>query len=344
MKKISREFKIGLIVLLSAALLVLGFNYLKGINLFEEQRTFFAIYGNVDGLQPSNPVLLQGLKVGLVKQVRFHPDGSGRIEVEFLIDDPNVNLPSDTRAKIFTSDFFGSKAIDILPGASMVMADSKDTLRSEVEEDLTTTIKNEFEPLKAKINELTSGIDVIVTNLKTVFEDDATQGLPQVFASLQRTMETLEATAEKLDATVADNRSSINGIINNVNAISANIRDNNDELNAIVRNVSQLSDSLAQLNVNQTIRKADAAMGSLAEVMQKVENGEGSLGLLVSSDSLHNEVVRTNQELQLLINDIYENPWRYIHVSIFGKRERDRFSRRDEQRILDVVEEAEKDN
>jgi len=78
--------------------------------------------------------------------------------------------------------------------------------------------------------------------------------------------------------------------------------------------------------------------------MQKVENGEGSLGLLVSSDSLHNEVVRTNQELQLLINDIYENPWRYIHVSIFGKREKDRFSRRDEQRILDVVEEAEKDN
>lgn len=341
MKKASREFKIGLIILASAALLVLGLNFLKGINLFEEQRTFYAIYGNVDGLQPSNPVLLQGLKVGLVKNVAFHADGSGRIEVEFLIDDQNVNLPNDTEAKIFTSDFFGSKAIEILPGTSLVMADSQDTLRSQVEEDLTTAIKNEFEPLKAKINELTSGIDVIVTNLKTVFESDATQGLPEVFASLQRTMQTLEQTAVKIDETVADNRTNINGIIQNVQSISSNIKANNDELNNIIQNVGSLSDSLAQLNIQQTIRKADRAMTSLANVMSKVENGEGSLGLLVTSDSLHNEVVETNQELQLLINDIYENPWRYIHVSIFGKREKDRFSRRDKERIRELATDPE---
>lgn len=340
MKNLSREFKIGLIILASLVLLVIGLNYLKGINLFQAQRNYFANYERIDGLTGSNPVLLRGHKIGLVKDIQFHPDGSGRIQVEFLINDDNVNIPSDTRAVIFTSDFFGSKAINIVPGRNLIMADPGDTLSSDLEEDLTQTIKNEFEPLSAKITELTQGIDVIVTNLKTVFESEETQGLPQVFASLQRTMESLEQTALKVDGAVETNTATINSILVNIDAISGNLKDNNDELSNIISNVETLSDSLAAINVNQTIRKADQAMASLNEVVQKVNNGEGSMGLLLNSDSLHNEVLATNEELQYLINDIYENPWRYLHVSIFGKREKNRFSRKDQDQMRNIADEV----
>ena len=187
MKKVSREFKIGAIVIVSCALLFVGVNYLKGINIFQDQRNFYAIYENIDGLGESNPVVLNGFKIGMVSQVGLHPDGSGDLVVEFVVNDPNLKIPNDTRAKIFTSDLFGSKAVELEMGESMIFADDGDTLASNIEQDLAQAIQAELAPLKQKVDELTAGIEVIVTNLQAVFSDEATQGLPQVFESLQRT-------------------------------------------------------------------------------------------------------------------------------------------------------------
>ncbi|MCB0760726.1 MAG: MCE family protein [Flavobacteriales bacterium] len=339
-KFVSREFKIGAVVIIGLALLFLGVNYLKGINLFEEQRTFFAVYPNIDGLDESNPVVLNGFKVGLVKNIDLHPDGSGKLLVEIIVNDKTLKVPDDSRAQIFTSDFFGSKAIRLILGSSLVMAETDDTLQSGVEEDLTKAIRKELEPLKQKTDEMIAGIEEIIDNLNLVFKDDAIQGLPRAFESLQRSLATLENASLGIESLIDENRHKVGDIFDNVESITANIEKNNAQLENIITNFSSISDSLAQTNLKSTILKADRAMGDLASMVDKIERGEGTLGMLIQSDSLHNALIDTNDELQKLVDDIYENPWRYIHVSIFGKKQDKKYSKKEMEQIRELVDEA----
>jgi phospholipid/cholesterol/gamma-HCH transport system substrate-binding protein len=343
-KAISREFRIGAVVLFSIALLFLGVNYLKGINLFEEQCSFFAVYPNIDGLDESNPVVLNGYKVGLVKNIQLLSDGSGLLLVEILVNDKTLKVPDDSKAQIVTSDFFGSKAIRLQLGHSLVMAENSDTLSGDIEVDLTKAIRKELEPLKQKTDQMIAGIEEIIDNLNEVFKADATQGLPKAFLSLQRSMETLESASIGLEGMISENRVKLGSIFDNVASITGNIENNNAQLENVIRNFSAISDSLAQSNIKQTIFKADKAMGDLADMVAKVERGEGSLGLLIQSDSLHNALIDTNEELQTLVDDIYENPWRYIHVSIFGKKQEKRYSKKELARIRELVDEAIQEN
>ncbi len=338
MKGVSKEFKIGTIVLISLVLLVVGVNYLKGISLFINQRTFYAVYENVDGLGPANPVVLNGFKVGQVKHVGFHPKGDGSLLVSFMIDKDELNVPLNTKARIISSDFFGSKAIELLLGDSSVLALKNDTLPSEIEMSIAEAVRIELVPLKKKTDQLIQGVDDILINLQAFFEDDATQGLPKVFESLQRTMENLEKTSYRLDNTIASNSTTLTSIFNNVDSITDNLRANNAQISNIVRNLDAVTDSLARVDLAATLNKADQALGDFAEVMDKVNNGDGSIAMLLNTDSLHQSLIQTNLEVQYLINDLYMNPWRYVSVSVFGKKPKDQLSKKELKQIQEIVD------
>ncbi len=339
MKGVSKEFKIGIIVIVSLVLLVIGINYLKGINLFIQQRSFYSVYENVDGLGPSNPVVLNGFKVGQVSNVDFHPSGDGSLVVKFNIDQKELKIPSDSKAKIFSSDFFGSKAIELIMGDSAIYAENGDTLDSEIQVGLAEAVRIELIPLKNKTDQLIEGVDDILENLKQVFDDDATKGLPKVFESLQRTMETLEKTTLRLDTTVARNSSTIDGIFDNVYSITDNLEKNNEKLSNIITNFDAVSDSLARLELSATLQKADSALSTFAEVATKINDGDGTISMLLNNDTLHTALLQTNEEVQYLINDLYMNPWRYVNVSIFGKKQKSKFSKRELKQLRDLVDE-----
>ncbi len=339
MSGVSKEFKIGSIVIVSITLLVLGMNYLKGVNLFASQRKFSAVYSNIDGLGPSNPVILNGFKIGQVQKVGFHSSGNGSLVATFSVDQKELKIPSDTKARIISSDFFGSKAIELMIGASGMEAANGDTLDSEIQMGLAEAVRIELIPLKKKTDELIEGVDDILTNLKSVFADDATQGLPKVFESLQRTMNNLESTTAALDGTIRENRSSLDGIFSNVLSITDNLEANNTKLSNIINNFNSISDSLAKIELAATIKKADKTLADVSSIMDKVNSGEGTLGMLINNDTLHTSLLETNKEVQFLINDLYMNPWKYVHVSIFGKKPEEKFSRQELEQLRDLIDE-----
>lgn len=338
MNKVSKEFKIGLIFVAGIAVLIVGVNYLKGVNLFEKQNSYYGIYENVDGLAISNPVVLNGFKVGQVSKINFVSPGNGSLLVTFTINENDLAIPSDSKARIISSDFFGSKAIDLVFGESPVVAEPGDTLHSEIEVGLAEAVRVELKPLKNKTDQLIKGVDDILANLNAVFDADATKGLPLAFESLQRTMETLEKTSITLNATVEENRANMGAIFTNVESITRNLKNHNEDLSAIMTNFNQISDSLAQINFAATVNKVDNAMGDFAEAMEKVNNGEGTIGQLMNNDSLHTELVESNQELQYLLNDLYMNPWRYVHVSIFGKKPKEKYSKKELKQLRELID------
>ncbi len=339
MAKISQEFRVGTLVVAGIVLLILGVNFLKGFNPFRSSQVMHAKYDKIDGLAVSNPVLINGFKVGQVTEVKFAKSGTGELVVSFELDQGNIPLTKDTKARIFSSDLFGTKAIELIVGQSSEYALPGDTLADEIEMGIADAVRVELMPLKNKTDQLIDGVDDILENLKAVFEADATLGLPTAFESIQRTVESLEQTSLKLDGMVAENRATLNSIFKNVDAVTGTLKNHNDDLANVMENFSQISDSLAAVNFAQTLTKVDQVLTDFASITDKIERGEGSLGLLIQSDSLHNGLVESNEQLQYLLNDLYLNPWRYVNVSVFSKKNEKKLSDKEMNRLRDLIDE-----
>lgn len=333
-----KELKIGILVLLGAGILILGVNYLKGFNPLGSGTEFHAIYNRVDGLAVSNPVIVNGFKVGQVASINFDARGNGALHVTFLIDEPNLQLTQGTTARIVSNDLFGTKAIDLIAGRGAGLAQTGDTLTADIEMGIAESVKQELIPLRQRTDQLIAGVDEILLNLQTVFQDSATQGLPKAFESIQRTMQNLESTSKTLDVTVAENRTALKGIIDNMESLTGFVNSQQGALSNALGNFSQISDSLAELQLSTTLRRADQSVAELNRLLSGLNAGEGSLGKLLKSDSLHDGLVATNKEMQYLINDLYLNPQRYVRVSVFGGREKRNWSKKELERLQRLID------
>ncbi len=314
--KLSKEFKIGIIVTVALALLYWGVNFLKGKDIFSNERIFVAVYNDVAGLEKTNPVTINGLRVGQVRDMTFTVDGEARVVVQLVLKN-QIDIPANSTAKIISSDLLGSKAVEIRLGNSPELALPGDTLVSEVEVSIKDEVNRQLQPLKAKAENLMGSIDTVLTMLQSVFSTDNTDNFAKSVKSIANSFENLESTTGTLDTLITDQKSRMEKIFENIESITLNLRNNEDELNNIIANFSSVSDSLAKIQFAQTMSRVDKTMAELAGISGKINRGEGSLGMLVNNDSLYIELEKTSRDLNLLLEDIRLNPKKYVRFSVF---------------------------
>lgn len=317
--KIRREIKIGALFILALAAFIWGFNYLKGTNLFYNRLILYAVYDDIGGLTSANPIYIKGMKVGQVHKVYFEGEGSTRIIAKMMID-ADVRIPINSVARIHSFDIMGSKAIELRFGDSPIFAQSEDTLTSDVQASLQEEVNKQVQPIKHKAEELLSSLDTLVTALQAVFDDRARSNLGQSFESIKLTIRSLEHTSYTFDTLIQTEKRRMAIILENIESISTNLRSSNEEIANTIRNISSISDSLAASNIKQTFTHIENSLNRLGSVMDKVENGEGSLGLLINDPGLYNELEVASRELNQLLEDMKLNPGRYVHFSVFGSR------------------------
>jgi phospholipid/cholesterol/gamma-HCH transport system substrate-binding protein len=320
--KISKEAKIGAVVSLAIALLVWGLNFLKGENIFSNKKDYYAIYSRIDGLTEGNAVQVNGYKVGRVSNVAFHPDQSGHVVVMFSLSGNAIHLPVDSRAKIFSSDLLGSKAVELIIGRDTTYLNSGDTLISEIEMNLQESVNRQIAPLKKKTEELISSIDSAVIIVQHILNEEARENLGQGFESIKRSFAKFESAANNLDELVGENKEKINDIFTKIQGIAGTLNRNNKALQNVIRNFSSISDSLVKADVASTFENANKAMLDASQIMDKINAGEGSIGLLVNNDSLYNNLDAVAADLDKLVKDINEHPKKYVHFSIFGRKDK----------------------
>ncbi|MFM2228193.1 MAG: hypothetical protein RL664_1536, partial [Bacteroidota bacterium] len=165
-KKARNEVVIGAVVIVILALVYFGVSFLKGVNIFSTQTRYYAVYDEIGGLEVSSPVIINGFKIGIVKSIELESNGSGRLVVEVVLNNADVAVPKDSQLKIYDSDFFGGKAIQIVLGDSSVMANTKDTLVAVLEKGLAETLKNEIDPIKQKSTEIFQHVDSVLASLQ----------------------------------------------------------------------------------------------------------------------------------------------------------------------------------
>jgi phospholipid/cholesterol/gamma-HCH transport system substrate-binding protein len=293
-----------------------GFNFLKGNDVFVRERVFYASYDNVNGLVSSNPVVINGMRVGQVSKLYFHPDMSGRIIAELSINS-NFPLPDNSVARIFSSDLMGSKAIDLRLGNSPVNALSGDTLTTSIEASLMAEVNAQVAPIKHKAEALISSLDSLVVIVQTILNEDSKENLKQSLQNISLTFKNLENTTANIDTIVTGERKRIAAILRNVELITRNFEKNSDELNRIMKNATTFSDSLAASNIAATIRNADKSLNELAQILDRLKRGEGTAGMLLQNDTLYFELEKSAAELNKLLEDVRLNPKRYVKISLF---------------------------
>lgn len=297
---------VGALAAVTITLLLLGFNFLKGEEVFSTTTDYNVTYEDAMGLQNSSAVLYKGIKVGTVRKVQLREDKAGII-VQFYVND-KVKLTKGSTAKLVTTDLFNTRAIELSLGDAVEVLAKNDTLFGEVDPGLIDKLSVELSPLLNDIRLILVNVDSITASID--------------HKSLRNTLRNIEGTTASLDAMLNDKNSNFNQILSHVASISKNLNDNNEILSAAMANVHAITDSLAKADLTNTIAQARNALAETALILQKVNNSEGSLGLFVNDKVLYDNLVLTSDNLDKLLIDMKTNPKRYVHFSLFGKKDK----------------------
>lgn len=317
--KIRKETKIGILLLVAVAVAYAGVSYLKGIHVFAKPTIYYGVYEKINGLNASNPVVVNGYKVGQVKSIDLIDGKKGKLLVTLMIYE-DIQLPKDSRAVLRSSDLLGSMQVQLQLGKSNVYAMSGDTLTPDIEGDLVDEVNEQIRPIKIKAESLISSVDSVIKVVEVILNAQSQNNIIESFSGINNAIASLERTAFQIDTIVREERDRVSAIFENVQNLSKVMSNNTEELENIIKNFSALSDTLAKADIASTITNANEAMEEVQTIVAKINNGEGTLGMLINDEELYRKLEKATENMDHLVEDIRVNPNRYLHFSVFGRK------------------------
>ena len=306
--KLSRELKTGIIVIGGILLFIMGFSFLKSSPIFDNSKTFYAVYPNVGGLQPGTSVSINGFNVGKVNDIRFL-DEKGNLLVTFTVGN-DFKFSKNSIVELYDTGIIGGKGLQIRPVFDATgIAQSGDTLVTETRPGITDLAQEKLTPLVRKFESAISDADSVLINVNSVLDVKTKKELKEVIGGLNHLIVSLNGSAASLNQLLDGNKDKLESSIKNFEILTTNF--------------AKLSDSLNTAGLGRTLASLESTMASLNKVTQKIENGDGTLGLLMNDKELYDNLNSSTRELDLLLQDFRLNPKRYVNVSVFGKKQKD---------------------
>jgi phospholipid/cholesterol/gamma-HCH transport system substrate-binding protein len=265
----------------------------------------------------ANSVTVSGLNIGQVSDIYFNGNNTDQVIVEFAVSG-DIQIPSNSTARIYSSDLLGTRGIEILMGNSKDLAEHGDTLQSAIQMSIQEEVSDMVQPIMRKAGNMMSSVDSVITAIGDVFNMKTRENLIRSVESLKNTIANIESSTTTIDTLITSQKGRLSNILFNIESISSNLRENNDNLTRIIANTAQITDTIAKAKLSQTMNSLNKSIEDLSFATSKISKGEGSLGLLISDDKLYNELESSSRELNLLLEDIRLNPKRYVSFSIFG--------------------------
>ena len=300
--KLSYEIKTGILVLTGIILFIIGFSYLKSNDVFITDRIFYAVYDDVEGVSKGTPVTISGFNVGSVQDIEFYKNSS-KLLLKFRVEN-EFNFSSESIAQIYETGLIGGKAVAVIPKYGNELARSGDTLKSDIAPGLTELVNDRLSPLQDKIESMVVSADSVLISLNAVLNTEAKLEIQSTIENFSSTVADLKTSAGTLDEILDNNKNQINNIISNVNQTSnelAGLSGSFSDLSIVISNLSESSENIDK-------------------IISEISEGEGSLNKLVFDDALINSLDAASKNINLLIKDLRLNPKRYVHFSLFGKK------------------------
>ncbi|MBQ2387155.1 MAG: MCE family protein [Bacteroidales bacterium] len=303
------EIKIGIVGFGILLLLFFGIKFLKGIDVFQKEKTYYVFYDNVSGMYEGNYIYLNGMKVGYVKDIEAMGERAEKFLVTVAVDS-KIKITDDSKMVFFSADILGSKAMKIELGNSNRILENKDTIMGGVELGM-------LDKLGSSIAPMAQNLDSILFATKNILNQQTQNNLQHTFANLEATSERLSSISGQFDNLMKNEKEKIGKIISNTESITSNLKNNNDELNNIISKIGQITDTVAQAQLGSTILQTTQTLEKLNNVLGVIEKGKGNIGLLINDEGLYKSLDESAKKLDALIEDIKANPKKYINVSVF---------------------------
>lgn len=311
--KFSKEIKAGAIAVLSIIGFVILFQFMKGKSLFTTDNIFYAKYDNVEGLEPSSPVSINGLKVGQVDKIIPITDKTGKIHfvLKVLVDD-SFEFSKKSQIEIFEPGLMSGKQVRVNLAYGGEMAKDGDTLAGSYKESMMNNISSQVGPVKDQVQEVLKRVDSLMVNANAITDAQNQAQIRALLASLNRTVTSFESTSQQTNRLLANNDPRIQQMLDNANLATISARTAIDKYGRVAEQVDVQK-------LNNTIDKLSLTSDKLNNVISGIQNGEGSLGKLAKDEQLYQNLNETSANLNELVKDMKANPKRYINFSVFGK-------------------------
>ena len=300
--KLSYEIKTALLVMSGIFLFIVMINYLKSNDIFVSDRSFFAIYEDVEGVSTGTPVTISGFNVGSVQDISFFGDDA-KLLLKFRVEN-DFEFSSNSIAQIYETGLIGGKALAIIPVNGKNLAISGDTLQSDIAPGLTELVNDKLSPLQEKIESMVVSADSLLIAVNSVFDIETKQNLTSSIENFSATIQSAKKSVDVLEEVLGNNENRLNSIILNADQSFknlSNLSDNFDELDLVIENLSKSS-----TNINS--------------ITSEIKSGNGLVNKVVYDEVFVESLDQISSNINLLLEDLRMNPKRYVHFSLFGKK------------------------
>ena len=310
MMKFKKEIKVGFLAIVGIIMSVFSYNYLKGINLFEKNRNFKIIYTKVDGLSVSNPVTLNGLKIGNVKKIKFNPLNSKELIVDVVVEN-DIKFPKTSIAELYETGLIGGKAIAIIPDYmnDSTIASDGDFLKGVNKPGLTELVNQILPQVQLQLEGVMKNAEIVFKNINNLFDEETKKELKYSIQNFSVLRSNLNNTSKNISDLINKNYNNFSSAILDIKNASKNIR--------------SISDSISGKEITDITNNLNELLNNLNIISNNLNNSKGSIGKLINDDSIYSNLEKASNELNILIEDIKINPGRYIKFSVFGRKNKE---------------------
>ena len=305
--KFTKEIKVGFLAVLGIMMSVFSYNYLKGINLFEKNRKFTVKYEKVDGLSVSNPVTMNGFKIGKVQKINFNSKNTRELLVDIVVVN-DVIFPKTSLAELYETGLIGGKAIAIIPDYKndSTMAIDGDYLKGVIKPGLTELVNQILPQVQLQIEAVMKNAEIVLQNINTLFDDETKKELKSSIEDFSNLTNSLSETSDQISKLITNNSENLTNSLADFRSASSNIKN--------------ITDTLSSDDINSITTNLNSLLNNLNSITTSLKNSEGTAGKLINDKSIYDNLENATNQLNRLIEDIKLNPNRYINFSVFGKK------------------------
>lgn len=311
--KISNETKVGILTITALVLLIVGFNFLKGKDVFNKSKKIYMVFTDLSGLSKSNEVKINGWVIGKVYDLDAQDKNVNGIVATINLSE-DVNIPTDSKGYI-SSPLIGAAYIVIDKGVSTDYLGSGDTLNTRIDAGILSDVKAQVTPTLTKLREGIDSVKMLLSNVNQLFTADAKRNLQQTLANLNMATNSLNKMVDNQNGPLAKS-------LTNVSSITENFKNNNDSINAIISNARKMTEKFANINLQPTIDTLNSTLSTLKSVVARINSKDGTLGALINDKELYNKLTSTILSAEILLDDLRVHPKRYTGNIIFNRKDR----------------------
>ncbi len=308
--KLSKEIKSGVIAIVAIALIIWGYNFLQKQNLFDSSRIYYSEFTNIQGLTTASIVSINGFQVGNVQSIRFNPKKKGNLIVGFSINN-DFKFSKNSTTKI-TPALMGGAELSIVPKYDGENASSGTYLIGSSEQSMMSSLSKKLTPIEEKLNTTLLDADKLLVNLNTILDEKTQQNLKSAITNLNVTLRNFKNASVSLDGMLVEIKPKLSSVLDNVDGAARNLKTVTADFEK-----AHLGDSL-----KQTVTKLNAALTKFDNLLANIDSGDGTIGKLLKDEGLYNNLENASKELEELLREVKEHPKRFVHLSLFGKKDK----------------------